>query len=535
MNAPNDWFQMVTTSTLGYRRNAAQLRALAGVERELRANDSCGRRKYLRDFSDAFRTYQAVIDSHQFASMINVADVILIGDYHALPAAQRYAATLLEERAQPGDRPVVLGVESIFSRHQHVVEEWWRREIDQSELRERIRFDEDWGYDWAPFYELLVTAREHGDAIYGLDCMPREDLRKIGARDRHAMDKIKEIRGKHPNAVILVLFGESHFAPRHLPRLLRERMPGQRLLTVLQNVDALYWSASAEPRDRVKAVRVNDDVVCVFNSTPLEKYESYRLCLTRWSQDDSSQGDAAPTIYNLIDSLACFLDINRYSSHNTSQPKFLVDLLPEVYCGSSDARLRQLLLRAFHDPKKVENMLQKVEVQGSVYLPSINALYVREFQMMYTAEEVARFLHHACRGLPLRRNGKAPVVADHQTDRFYARTVENALADFGSRVLYPSRPALDEGSQSVTLRLCEKNAQEASSGDRQKFDQIAQQLGYRLGSELYNAYLRGSGSRTVLRHLFLAHIEQPGAARQVCGEIIRCAASSRKKPCRSVR
>jgi Haem-binding uptake, Tiki superfamily, ChaN len=526
---------MANTSTLGSRRNAAQLRALAGVERELRANDSCGRRKYLRDFREAFRSYESIIDSQQLGSMVHAADVILIGDYHALPAAQRYAASLLEQRAQPGDRPVVLGVESIFSRHQHVLEEWWRREIDEAELQERIRFDADWGYDWAPFYQLFVTAREHAEAIYGLDCTPREDLRKITARDRHAADMIEEIRRRHPGAVMLVLFGESHLAPRHLPRLLRERMPGQRLLTVLQNIDALYWDATGERKEPVEAVRVSSDVVCVFNSTPLEKYESYRLCLTRWRQDDAALPDAAPTVYNLIDSLACFLDINRYSSHNTNQPKFLVDLLPEVYCGSSDARLRQLLLRAFHDPKKVENMLQRVEAQGSVYIPSINAIYVGEFQMMYTAEEVARFLHHACRGLPLRGNGSGASVSGGRKDRFYARTVENALACFGSRVLYPVHPTLDKDGLSASSTFCEKIAQEAVAGDRENFDESAQRLGARLGSQLYDAYLRGVVSRTVLRRLFLAHIEEAGTAWRVCREIVRRIGASGKKPCASVR
>ena len=119
---------------------------------------------------------------------------------------------------------MVLGLETIFSRDQHILDEWWRREIDAEELRQRIRFDLDWGYDWAPFYELLVTAREHADAIYGLDCMPREDLRKIGARDRHAVHKLSEIRQRHPQAVMLVLFGESHLAPGHLPRVLREKV-----------------------------------------------------------------------------------------------------------------------------------------------------------------------------------------------------------------------------------------------------------------------------------------------------------------------
>ena len=45
----------------------------------------------------------------------------------------------------------------------------------------------------------------------------------------------------------MVLFGESHLAPGHLPRVLREQLPEERVLTVLQNVDALYWRAAGEP------------------------------------------------------------------------------------------------------------------------------------------------------------------------------------------------------------------------------------------------------------------------------------------------
>jgi hypothetical protein len=521
-----------TTNTLGSRRNVAQLHALAGVERELRGYDSTARTKYVRDFSQAFQSYDSLIDSQQLSNMLTAADVILIGDYHALAAAQRYAASLIEERAQPGDRPLVLGMETIFARHQHILDGWWRREIDEHELRERIRFDTDWGYDWAPFYELLVTAREHADAIYGLDCMPRDDMRKIGARDRHAVDKIAEIRERHPNAVIMVLFGESHFAPSHLPRVLRERLPEERVLTVLQNVDALYWRATGERQDRVEAVRVNNNVACVFNSTPLEKYESFRLYLSG-CQGETGHPDLVPTIYNLIDSLLSFLGIDRYSPHNTTQPKFLVDLLPEVYSSASDARLKQLLLRAQVEPHKVANMLQRVEACGTVYLPSINAMYVREFQMMYAAEEAARFLHHACRGLPWR--GHPPQNLD-RADRFYVRTVEHALAYFGSRVLYPARPAVrNERGGTFSAKFCQRCMREALRGDRAEFDALAQALGYRLGSELYDAYLRGSVSRTALRRLYLAHMEKPGAAWPVLEEVLSRVSSGRKKPAGSVR
>ncbi len=517
---------MASAVNLRSRRSAAQIHALAGVEREIRTQDSHNRRKYLREFSQAFRKYDSLLDSQQLQNALYAADVVLIGDYHALPGAQRYAASLLEQRALAGDRPVVLGVETIFARDQHILEEWWRREIDENELRQRIRFDLDWGYDWTPFHELLVTARDHAEAIYGLDCMPRENLRKIGARDRHAAAKISEIRERHPNAVIFALFGESHLAPGHLPRVLHKELPGARILTVLQNVDALYWRAAGERVDKVDAVRVNDDVLCVFNATPLEKYESYRLFLDQWSRSDNAP-DFAPTIYNLIDSLATFLEINRYSPHNGTQPKFLVDMLPEVHGNSSDTTLRRLLSRKGISEKQLETMLASVEERGSAYLPQVNAFHIREFQMMHAAEDATRFLHHACRGLPQRLNGQGETGSSTQenssltTDAFYSRVIEHAVAYFGSRVLYPSRPAPEtEDSPALSRAAVERAAQTALRADAEKFESTAQDWGYRLGSQLYDVYLAGKVKPSGLRRLFLAHLDEPGLSRKVCHAVM---------------
>src|SRR5260370_29190220 len=139
---------MPSTANLRFRRSAAQLHALVGVEREIRAQDSHNRRKYLREFNEAYRSYDSVLDSRQIQSALHSADVVLIGDYHALPAAQRHAASLIEQRALVGDRPVVLGIETIFARAQHILDEWWRRSIDETELRQQIRFQLVSGYGW---------------------------------------------------------------------------------------------------------------------------------------------------------------------------------------------------------------------------------------------------------------------------------------------------------------------------------------------------------------------------------------------------
>jgi len=516
---------MASTANLRSRRSAAQLQALAGVEREIRAQDSHGRRKYLREFNQAFRSYESLLDSNQVQRELAPADTVLIGDYHALPAAQRYAADLLEQRALAGDRPVVLGVESIFARDQHILDEWWRREIDEAELRQRIRFDLDWGYDWAPLHELLVAARDHAEAIYGLDCMPREDLRKIGARDRHAAAKIAEIRQRHPNAVIFVLFGESHLAPGHLPRVLHQEMPQERVLTVLQNIDALYWHAAGERADKIEAVRVSDDVLCVFNATPLEKYESYRLFLDQWSRPDEGP-DFAPTIYNLIESLASFLGINRYSPHNGLQPKFLIDMLPEIYGGSCEGMLDRLLARKGVDEPERISLLARVEDRGIAYLPQVNAFYVRELQMMHAAEDATRFLHSACQGMPGRLNGHPATASEadpchnRSIDHFYIRVIEHAVAYLGSRVLYPARPAVAGGGQLLSRAACEKAALAAVAAGRGKCENEARDLGYSIGSQIYDAYLAGRVAPSGLRRLFLAHLSEAGMARKVCAAVI---------------
>jgi len=518
---------MATSTTLGTRRNAAQLHALTDVEREVRANDRTTRCKYLRDFSQAFRSYQAILDEAELEAMIAPADIVLIADYHALPASQRYAATLLERRAQPGDRPVVLGVEAVFSRHQHVLDEWWRREIDEEEFRQRIRFDLDWNYEWTPFYELLVTAREHAEAIYGLDCMPRGDLRRAATHDRHAAEKIAEISGRHPAAVIMVVFGESHLAPGHLPQLLRQKLPGKRLLTVLQNVDALYWHAAGELRESVTSVQVDDDVVCVFNSMPLEKYEHYRLCLDRWSGNGEDSPDLNPAVYNVLQGLLRALGINQYSACNGTQPKFLVDLLPEVYCNPNEGYLKEVVGGG------EVGWLMRLEERGCAYLPVANTLYIREFRMAYVAEEMARFLHHACRGVPLR--GWRAHDSVEVEDALYGLALENCLGYFGSRLLCPARPAIhrDDFPDMVpgeTLSdLFDPTKLALQTGVSETF---GQQLGYRLGSSLYEAYMDGRVTRSWLRAVFVGNLDQPGAAREVCREVICKTASSRKKPLR---
>ena len=404
------------------RRAAAQMHALAAVRREIGARDRASGRKYLQEFGQAFPDYERTLTSDDLHDRVTAADILLVGDYHSLAASQRFTASLIERLALV--RPIVLGVEAVLSRDQEIVESWWRREISEDELRRRLRFDKDWGYDWAPFLELLVAARDHGEGIYGLDCLPRDDFRRIHSRDRHAAAKIREMRERHPEARILVLFGESHLAPRHLPARIREILPQQSVLAILQNLDSLYWKAAGE---EAKAVAIHQEAVCVFNSSPLEKYESYRTWMAKWEGDD--QPDFAPAVYNVIMSLTRTLGFRLDSPHNGVQPKFLADLLPEVIAVDDNGE--GCGLAAPPDSSSDECRISGDEIRaalderGCIYVARSNAFFIREFHTAWVAAESARFLHRAC---------TATIRAQSSPDP----KLEETLALFGSRLLCPN-------------------------------------------------------------------------------------------------
>jgi hypothetical protein len=148
--------------------------------------------------------------------------------------------------------------------------------------------------------------------------------------------------------------------------------------------------------------------------------------------------------------------------------------------------------------------------------------------MMHAAEDAARFLHHACRSLPRRLNGHGSngngsgiIGAPLTADVFYTRALEDAVAYFGSRVLYPSRPAPEgEHLPALSRAAFEKAAQAAIRADQQEIESIARDFGYLLGNEIYSIYLAGKVKPSGLRRLFLAQLDKPGLARKVCTAVI---------------
>ncbi len=456
---------------------ALKKEAVRRIQSDIDEIDASSSRKYIQEFNTEFQTFQSVSEPDSILDELVHADLIWVADYHALPASQAYAVELLKEIARRKNN-LALAVEPVFARSQRILDSWLSGKISEQEFLDRIRYNEEWGCDWQGYKAIFEAARELGIPVFGVDCHPRDDMRSISRRDRGVARRISRLIEKYPTRTLVVLFGESHLSSNHLPGRVRAILEPKGIRSkerlILQNIDALYWKLQENGLGEARAVRVHEACYCVFNVTPIEKYESFRQYLHKCIEEDSS-GDWTLLAQTLMEVMMDFLAMKI-------------------------------------DESVVSHMLT---LDG--------------FQLSAAAEEFARLIHQACRGeleKPVER-------AAH--DEFFVKVIENGLGYFCSKLLDSSRDGIESlaervlsqiggndpltraiellvhpsrrpGSQHFAALRC---AIEARAGKQKTMRMLEQLLGYALGRRLYHAYLQSRISRKEIQALFHDPLNTP--------------------------
>ncbi|MEK7283761.1 MAG: ChaN family lipoprotein [Acidobacteriota bacterium] len=434
----------LTTPSPQIREEIALQRAtVARLKRDILGVDRNARKRYIRDFHDEFSRIEGLSSIDDLVVACYKADLVYVGDYHALPASQEFAARLLHEIAERS-REVVLCLEMVYARSQKVLDRFMAGEIGEAEFLKGIRYELDWGYDWQSFRRLFEVARAHRLAVFGIDCEPRSGLRYIGKRDAHAAARVSDIVAARPGAKIVVVIGESHLARNHLPRKvtanLKARGFERRGVIVLQNLEEIYWQLAERGEEQVDVVTLGPDRFCQFNTSPLAKYEAYRQTIEVWKGDaeDPEDVDLTSTLYSMIDTILKFLRIDKYSHCVRRRGRcreFLVDAYPDVYSGLEERELKHLLRGHKFTEEEVGEIAGHLSERGSCYIPRINAILIGQMNVVHAGEEAAHFINLVLKG---EIHDDAP-RAMPQHDLFYTGVLEEALGFFGSKLLDPSR------------------------------------------------------------------------------------------------
>jgi len=533
---------------------AFQKAAVARLRREIRDVDRNSRRRYIREFHDDYRDYEAPASWDDLVIACYKSDVVYIGDYHALPESQAFAARLIDAVAERSRR-VVLGLEMIYGRHQQVLERYMAGAIEEDAFLRAVRYDLDWGYDWPSFRRLFETARRRAIRVHGLDCGPRTGFRSIRRRDRYAAARLADIVEASPGARVMVLFGESHLARTHLPlqmsRLLKRRGLERRSLIVLQNQEEIVWAMAEDGLAGVEVARLAPDVYCHFSASPIAKYEAYRRVIEAWKEQDDQESavDLTSTIHGIIDLILRFLHVDKFTHQvrlRGRHPEPLVDLYPEVYSGLEAGELRAVLDGGGLAPDEIAEVADHVGRSGSCYVPRLNAVFIGTLNLAHAGEEAAHFVNLVLKG---EIEDAAPrVMARH--DLFYVGVLEEALGFFGSKLVDPARnhffetdfyqyyrkdPEVirantsyepEEFNAIIDFILLHKRFEqsyetypdvpeailEGVRSDHRRANILVHELGYFLGQQIHDAYRAGLIDRREILDLFRSSFRASGSA-----------------------
>ena len=501
---------------------------------------------YFRALARSCPSYRRELAPSDVIDRAERSGLVFIGDFHAVAANARYTADLLEALVSRG-RSVCLGIEFVFTRQQRLLLRRQAGEIDDPTFHRRMHYREEWGYPWEGYGELLDRARGLGVAVEALDLPPRVGFDGLRRRDAHAGRRIAELIRSDPERAVVVLYGESHITPGHLPaesaRALARFDLRRDPLIVYQNPDSIYWKRVEERADPYIPVEVDDSTVAVFHTTPLEKYEAYRQVLERWQSDrpEDEELDLTPAVHHLIGVLAEGIGIRperRRVKHRAGWSEELIDAYPEVYSGAEAKELLEpILVEHDRNEHEIADARRRLAETGALYESRSNTVFLTRYLPGPAAGEAARFLRAALTG---RLFISPQDFGEDKSHTAYGAAYNEALAYLGARLVDPAcdfgsavRHATG-GSGSPTAdsdargwleshrRLESSDAggpddamREALRGSRDLRRALARDLGSRLGATLVERVRSGKLDRAGMRRLFTRPLRPAHAARDL--------------------
>lgn len=470
--------------------------------------------------SPAFKAYEAryrrasrhvrkTVPMAQVHARVREADIVHVGDYHTLRFAQRAFLDLLT-RAIGSGRRVVLALEFVEARHQATLTRYLAGGLSDRRFLEAIGHPYSGAFDiWPHFKPLFEAARRERLEVIAID-RRASGSRSLTIRDEAAAKLIAKAARADDRPLVLVLMGQYHVAPGHLPACVSKALGRvkRRQLVIFQNPEGAWWRLARKGlADTTEAIEHGDDVLGIFNASPLVCQRTFLdYCEAEAGDAPIEDGGIASTVRALAKAIAKLAGVQV----TRALPKLEV-LTP------LDLDVLERLKRRGGFSRAELSALEKHVLSGqSAFVPRARTIWLSGFSLNHAAEEAAHFVRHCAIGDELERTRP-------WADAFWTRCVEEAIGFFGSKLVNPKRtcPSLEEwaahfrhGStgtkQTAAFVLALSSLPDVTRPDVRRllpttfeqFNATSHALGYLLGDALYRAHRAGRLERSHIRELF---------------------------------
>jgi hypothetical protein len=535
---------------------AVQRRILGAIKRDIRDSlgpQSSALRRYYRTYKRRFEQPFTEATLEELLRACAGAEIIYVGDYHTLAAAQQMPLKLLRALWARRRHRWILALEMVQISDQSATDLFVEGRMSQEAYLREIEYDKTWGFPWEHYRPLFEFAREHGVRVVGINCEPEIRDKGLRNRDTCAAMAIAQAAAANPGVKILVLDGDLHVAPAHLPHRVNAFLHGlgarRRSLIIYQNSETLHWRLVQENREReVQTVRLSPREFAVQHTHPIVKLQSYLnwleyeqelapvIPLTLRDEEEDSGPDIQDQIHRFIASIVEALrldgDFSDFAVYTVEDLDFLDDLR-DVHVYTNE---------------EIDLVAIQILKGESQFLPDGHMLYLANLTVNHAAEEAAHYINFKLSGPP-------PRIQTH-VDDLYHRTMREALGFFGSKIINPGRLAyLAEDFADAERRLRGKRLdvkgrdlrkisrlvlhhleveKEVVAGKhplprrlpRRYFRQysvflgVAHALGYRLGTWLFAAFEQGIITRETMRALFSDPFRKRGSAQRTYFDLL---------------
>jgi uncharacterized iron-regulated protein len=389
--------------------------------------------EYYEEYRRELSRYSVLSYPEELVQKALASRVVYIGDFHTLLQSQRFAERLMDRIAQRRCGPLVLAMEAFPASCQAAVDRYVSGAIDRDALLSEVDYRRTWGFPPEGYLRLLDKCREIGARVAALNSFPRKGGDVLERRDRFAGRILARILADQPEALVVVLIGDLHVATGHLPEVVIDFL-GRRGVTIRDliiylNSESLYWQLARDGLEYlVNVVKVDSRSYCVFNATPLAKYDSYLRFVEGLVDEDPEDEDDAVLAGSVVveDQVTDWARRIAESLDIPFDPPTNVELVP---CADMDREGDSIARAVGASGDEVPLVGASVRASQPIFVGG-SRLLLHRFSLNDAADAAARVL--------LTSHGWHPYF-DKSRNSFYYNVLFEALVYFGSKVINPKR------------------------------------------------------------------------------------------------
>ena len=309
----------------------------------------------------------------------------------------------------------------------------------------------------------------------------------------------------------MVLMGQFHVAPAHLPAAVDEKLGSaqRKALIVYQNAEGVWWKlAERGLAHRAPAVELDARTLCLVNASPIVCQRSFLDYVEAEAGDQPMEEQGIASSVKL-----CARHIGKWVGINVNRQ--LKDL--DIVTLRDWAIIERIAKRATFDKAELRQLEKHVLSGESAFIPRARTIWLASLSANHAAEEATHFIRHCTIGDAMERE-------QSRAEAFWVRCLEEALGFFGSKLLNPARQCTSlagwkalfaDGTDEqrriaafvLAISASESEGPEALSRllplrNDTLFHAVSHALGYLLGDQLYRAVSGGELSQTQVRAMF---------------------------------